>query len=69
VNLVAVVAITALPTVALLSWAMWLLFNTVIARWYGTDGLKSTPQVARAFRPRQWSRPLGRDEADREPDP
>jgi hypothetical protein len=50
------VAVVAPPTIALLAWALWLLFNTIIARWYGPDGLKSTPQIARAFRPRQWTR-------------
>jgi hypothetical protein len=48
------VAIVAPPTIALLAWALWLLFNAIIARWYGPDGLKSTPQIARVFRPRQW---------------
>lgn len=55
------VAIVAPPTIALLAWALWLLFNAIIARWYGLDGLKSTPQIARVFRPRQWVRPLSRD--------
>lgn len=55
------VAIVAPSAVALLTWALWLLFNAIIARWYGLDGLKSTPQIARVFRPRQWARPLNRD--------
>jgi hypothetical protein len=55
------VAIVAPPVVALLAWALWLLFNAIIARWYGLDGLRSTPQIARVFRPRQWARPLSRD--------
>ena len=60
-NFTIVVAIAALPTIALLAWAMWLLFNVVIARRHGPDSLKITPQIARAFRPQQWARPLGRD--------
>lgn len=56
------VAIVAPSTIALLAWALWLLFNAIIARWYGPDGLKSTPQIARVFRIRQWARPLSRDQ-------
>jgi hypothetical protein len=61
VNLTVVVAIAALPTTALLAWALWLLFNVVIARRHGPDSLRITPQIARAFRPQQWARPLGPD--------
>ena len=63
-NITVVVAVAALPTIALVAWALWLLFNVVIARRHGPDSLKITPQIARAFRPQQWARPLGRD-----PDP
>jgi hypothetical protein len=61
VNFTVVVAIVVPPTVALLAWALWLLFNAIIVRWYGPDGLKSTPQIARVFRPQQWAGPLKRD--------
>jgi hypothetical protein len=65
-NLTVVVTIAALPTIALLAWALWLLFNVVIARRHGPDSLKITPQIARAFRPQQWARPLGRDSEPRQ---
>lgn len=46
-NLTVVVAIAALPTVALVAWALWLLFNVLIARRHGQD------RWARGTEPRQ----------------
>ncbi|MFJ4851455.1 hypothetical protein [Streptomyces sp. NPDC088733] len=39
----------------LTAWITWLLFNLVIAKWYGVEGLKATPAIARAFSPREWA--------------
>jgi hypothetical protein len=40
---------------ALLAWFSWLLFNLIIAKWFGVEGLKATPAVARAFTPSDWA--------------
>jgi hypothetical protein len=50
-----VVATIALPGSVLLAWTLWLLFNCLIARWFGLAGLRATPPVAAAFRPREWA--------------
>lgn len=43
------------PVVVLVAWALWLLFNCLIAKWCGAAGLKATPPIAIAFRPREWA--------------
>jgi len=45
----------------LIAWALWLGFNLLIARWHGVAGLKITPAIARAFRPKDW---IGRSNAE-----
>lgn len=40
---------------ALVAWVSWLLFNLIIAKWHGVEGLKATPAIAQAFRPRDWA--------------
>jgi hypothetical protein len=47
-----VVLVTSLPV--LIGWTIWLRFNYLIAKRYGVAGLKATPAVALAFRPREW---------------
>lgn len=48
--------VLAVPVLlVLMAWASWLLFNLIIAKWYGVEGLKATPSVARAFSPREWA--------------
>jgi hypothetical protein len=45
----------ALPVVVLAAWALWLLFNYLIAKHHGIEGLKATPPIATAFRPGDWA--------------
>lgn len=48
--------LTVTPVVlVLIAWITWLLFNLIIVKWHGLEGLKSTPGVAQAFRPRDWA--------------
>lgn len=48
--------VLAVPVLlVLMAWAFWLLFNLIIAKWHGIEGLKATPCVARAFSPREWA--------------
>jgi len=54
-NWITVAAAVALPAVVLIAWTLWLLFNYMIAKRHGLDGLKATPPIARAFRPRDWA--------------
>ncbi|WP_146108223.1 hypothetical protein V5P93_003688 [Actinokineospora auranticolor] len=49
-TLTVVAAIAVVPTTGLLAWALWLLFNAVVARRHGPDALNATPPIARAFR-------------------
>ncbi len=49
-----VIAALAPGAFILAAWVLWLLFNCVIAKWLGLEGLKATPPVAEAFRPRDW---------------
>lgn len=51
-----VLVILAMPMTALVSWALWLGFNLLIAKWHGVDGLKATPAIAQAFPPRGLAR-------------
>ncbi|WP_157597339.1 hypothetical protein [Streptacidiphilus rugosus] len=53
--------LTAPVLLALVAWIAWLLFNLIIARWHGLEGLKATPTVAQAFRPRDWVVLVSRD--------
>lgn len=48
------ITVLAGPLTVLIAWIAWLLFNLLIAKWHGLDGLKSTPAIARAFSPREW---------------
>lgn len=48
------ITVLAGPLTVLIAWIAWLLFNLLIVKWHGLDGLKSTPAIARAFRPREW---------------
>jgi len=48
------ITVMAGPLTMLIAWIAWLLFNLLIAKWHGLDGLKSTPAIAKAFRPREW---------------
>lgn len=43
-----------------MAWISWLLFNLIIAKWHGLEGLKATPAVAQAFHPRDWAVPTPR---------
>jgi hypothetical protein len=50
-----VVLAAVLPTIVLTAWALWLLFNYLIAKHHGIAGLEATPPVAKAFQPRDWA--------------
>lgn len=56
-TLTLMILVLALPAAtALLAWVCWLRFNLLIARLHGVSGLKATPAIAKAFRPRDWLR-------------
>jgi len=54
-----VITVVGLPVIVLIAWAMWLTFATLMARWYGIEGLKNVHKVAAGFRPLEWAS-LGR---------
>jgi hypothetical protein len=49
------IAVLAPGAFILVAWMLWLLFNCLIAKWYGLEGLKATPPLAAAFNPRDWA--------------
>jgi hypothetical protein len=53
-TLIWTITVLAGPLTVLIAWIAWLLFNLLIAKRHGLDGLKSTPAIARAFSPREW---------------
>lgn len=55
--MILMIRVLAVPAAtALLAWVCWLGFNLLIARRHGIAGLKATPAIAKAFRPRDWLR-------------
>jgi hypothetical protein len=62
-------SLLAVPAMPLSAWVAWLVFNGLIAKWYGAEGLKSTPAVAEVFRPREWGPLISRTAWARSPGP